>query len=144
TAIKAARIRIVAYGKGKSPQRLVPNVEALGAFVALWDAFKTQFGRAPEPTDAVFVNIDGQRAQNYKKSLNSLLEATGLKNDAFGRSRTAYSFRHTYATNQLRKGTDIYTLAINMRTSVRMIEMYYSDVVPDDVAKRQEGGFDAQ
>lgn len=126
TAIKDARIRIVAYGKGKSPQRLVPNVEALGAFVALWDAFKTQFSRAPEPTDAVFVNIDGQRAQNYKKSLNSLLEATGLKKDAFGRARTAYSFRHTYATNQLRKGTDIYTLAINMRTSVRMIEMYYS------------------
>lgn len=141
TAIKDARIRVVAYGKGKSPQRLVPNVEALGAFVALWDAFRTQFGRAPEPTDAVFVNIDGQRAQNYKKSLNSLLEATGLKQDAFGRARTAYSFRHTYATNQLRKGTDIYTLAINMRTSVRMIEMYYSDVVPDDVAKRLEGAF---
>jgi integrase len=141
TAIKDARIRIVAYGKGKSPQRLVPNVEALGAFVALWDAFKTQFGRAPEPTDAVFVNIDGQRAQNFKKSLNSLLEATGLKQDAFGRARTAHSFRHTYATNQLRKGTDIYTLAINMRTSVRMIEMYYSDVVPDDVAKRLEGSF---
>lgn len=141
TAIKDARIRIVAYGKGKSPQRLVPNVEALGAFVALWDAFKTQFGRAPEPTDAVFTNIDGGRAQSYKKSLNNLLEATGLKTDAFGRARTAYSFRHSYATNQLRKGTDIYTLAINMRTSVRMIEMYYSDVVPDDVAKRLEGSF---
>lgn len=141
TAINDARIRIVAYGKGKSPQRLVPNVEALGAFVALWDAFKTQFGREPKPSDAVFVNIDGEQAQSYKKSLNSLLETTGLKTDAFGRARTAYSFRHTYATNQLRKGTDIYTLAINMRTSVRMIEMYYSDVVPDDVAKRLEGSF---
>jgi len=30
---------------------------------------------------------------------------------------------------------------VNMRTSVRMIEMYYSDVVPDDVAKRLEGDF---
>jgi integrase len=141
TAINDARIRIVAYGKGKSPQRMVPNIEALGAFVALWDAFKTHFGKAPESTDAVFVNIDGNRAQSYKKSLNNLLDAAKLKNDAFGRPRTAYSFRHTYATNQLRKGTNIYTLAINMRTSVRMIEMYYSDVVPDDVAKKLEGGF---
>jgi integrase len=118
TAIKDGRIRIVAYGKGKVPQRLVPNVEALGGFIALWDAFKSQFGREPKPTDAVFVNLDGGRAQSYKKSLNRLLEATGLKTDAFGRARTAYSFRHTYATNQLRKGTDIYTLAINMRTEV--------------------------
>ena len=65
-----------------------------------------------------------------------------LKTDAFGRARSAYSFRHTYATRQLRKGTDVYTLAINMRTSVKMIEMYYSDVVPDDVAKRLEGSWD--
>ena len=142
TPIKDGRIRIVAYGKGKAPQRLVPNVEALGGFIALWDAFKSQFGRDPGLTDAVFVNLDGGRAQSYKKSLNSLLEATGLKADVFGRVRTAYSFRHTYATNQLRKGTDIYTLAINMRTSVKMIEMYYSDVVPDDVASRLEGSFD--
>lgn len=34
------------------------------------------------------------------------------------------------------------TLAINMRTSVKMIEMYYSDVVPDDVAKQLEGSWD--
>lgn len=141
-AINQGRIRIVAYGKGKSPQRMVPNVEALGAFVALWEGFKSQFGRPPEPTDAVFVNTDGIRAQSFKNSLNGLLEASGLKTDAFGRVRTAYSFRHTYATQQLRKGTDIYTLAINMRTSVRMIEMYYSDVVPDDVAKRLEGSYD--
>ena len=74
--------------------------------------------------------------------LDALLSAAGLKEDAFGRKRTAYSFRHTYASNQIRKGTDIYTLAINMRTSVRMIEMYYSDVVPDEMAKQLEGGSD--
>lgn len=56
--------------------------------------------------------------------------------------RTAYSFRHTYASNQIRKGTDIYTLAIDMRTSVRMIEMYYSDVVPDEMARQLEGNWD--
>jgi len=62
-----------------------------------------------------------------------------LKADAFGRLRTACSFRHTYATNQIRDGVDVYTLAINMRTSVRMIEMYYSDIIPEDRAKLLEG-----
>lgn len=33
-------------------------------------------------------------------------------------------------------------IAINMRTSVRMIEMYYSDVVPEDLTKQLEGSFD--
>lgn len=125
--------------KGRKPQELVPNVEAFASFHNLWDAFVTMHGREPELTDAVFVNVAGRRAKDYKKSLNALLQAAGLKADVFGRSRSAYSFRHTYATRQLRKGTDVYTLAINMRTSVRMIEMYYSDVIPDDFAKQLEG-----
>jgi site-specific recombinase XerD len=52
---------------------------------------------------------------------------------------STHSFRHTYATNQIRDGVDVYTLAINMRTSVRMIEMYYSDIIPEDRAKLLEG-----
>ncbi|MBS1165414.1 MAG: chemotaxis protein CheB [Proteobacteria bacterium] len=81
----------------------------------------------------MFVNASGERAQSYKKNLNALLEAAKLKTDVFGQVRSAYSFWHTYATRQPRKGTDVYTLAINMRTSVRMIELYYSDVVPNDL-----------
>jgi integrase len=140
--IEDRRIRILAYGKGRNPQELVPNVGAIGGFGVLWDAFVAFHGREPKPTDPIFVNATGERAQSFKKSLNALLEATDLKEDAFGRARSAYSFRHTYATRQLRKGTDVYTLAINMRTSVKMIEMYYSDVVPNDRAKQLEGGHD--
>jgi hypothetical protein len=29
-----------------------------------------------------------------------------------------------------------------MRTSVKMIELYYSDVQPDDLAKQLEGSYD--
>ena len=36
--------------------------------------------------------------QNTKNSLNALLSAAGLKEDAFRRRRTAYSFRRTYAS----------------------------------------------
>jgi integrase len=136
------RIRIQAYGKGFQPRELVPNVGAFGAFIDLWEAYSELHGRPPEPKDPVFCNVDGGRLGSIKNSLNMLLEASKLKVDAFGRARTAYSFRHTYATNQIRKGTDVYTLAINMRTSVRMIETYYSDVLPSDLAKQLEGSYD--
>jgi len=86
--------------------------------------------------------LDALRVQSTKNSLNALMSAAGLKEHAFGRKRTACSFRHPYATSQIGKGTDIYTLAINMRTSVRMIEMYYPDVVPDEMAKEIEGGYE--
>ena len=140
--IAKQRIRIAAHGKGRKPQVLVPNVGAFGHFINLWDAFVSVHDREPQMDEAVFVNASGERARSFKKSLNALLDAAKLKTDAFGRARSAYSFRHTYATRQLCKGTDIYTLAINMRTSVKMIEMYYSDVVPDDVAKQLEGSWD--
>ncbi|MDB5585896.1 MAG: hypothetical protein JWP26_866 [Devosia sp.] len=141
-SIEQRRIRIEAYGKGFAPKQLVPNVEAFGSFINLWDAYQRLHGKEPTPQTPVFCNLDGQRMQSTKNSLNALLSTAGLKEDAFGRKRTAYSFRHTYASNQIRKGTDIYTLAINMRTSVRMIEMYYSDVVPDEMAKQLEGGYE--
>ncbi|SFV36573.1 Phage integrase family protein [Devosia crocina] len=133
------RIRIDAYGKGMAPRQMVPKRGAFSAFEHLWDAFVATHGRAPGPNDPVFTNHDGERIGSIKRSLNNLLEATGMKADAFGRPRTAYSFRHTYATNQIRDGVDVYMLAINMRTSVRMIEMYYSDIIPEDRAKLLEG-----
>jgi integrase len=136
------RIRIQAYGKGFQPRELVPNVGAFGAFENLWELYVQQHEKAPADDDAVFRNIEGERLGSIKNSLNQLLDAAKLKQDAFGRARTAYSFRHTYASNQIRKGTDVYTLAINMRTSVRMIETYYSDVLPTDLAKQLEGSFD--
>ena len=41
-------------------------------------------------------------------------------------TRTLYSLRHTYATNELLAGTDIHTLAKQMGTSVAMLEAHYS------------------
>ncbi|MBI1619818.1 site-specific integrase [Aquamicrobium zhengzhouense] len=120
---------------------LVSNVNALDHFINLWDAYVAVHDREPRMDEAVFGNAIGERAKSFKKGLNALPEAAELKTDPFGRARTAYSFRHTYATRQLQKGTDIYTLAINMRTSVKMIEAYYSDVIPDDIARQLEGDF---
>ncbi len=99
------RIRIQAYGKGFQPRELVPNVGVFGAFENLWELYLQHHGEAPADGDPIFRNIDGDRLGSIKNSLNQLLDATKLKQDAFGRARTAYSLRHTYASNQIRKGT---------------------------------------
>ena len=42
--------------------------------------------------------------------------------------RSTYSFRHTYATFRLSEGVDVYFLAQQMGTSVKMIEDHYGHV----------------
>lgn len=134
-------IYILAYGKAKEPQRMVPTDEAFGAFEYLWTAQTSLHDKEPDDDDPVFVGYNGKRLGSLKKVLNGLLEAANLKIDTSGRVYSAYSFRHSYATWQLQKDPpmDIYTLAINMRTSVKMIEDYYSDVIPADRERALRG-----
>ena len=48
-----------------------------------------------------------------------------------GQNRILYSFRHTYAKFALlNDGIDIHTLAIQMGTSIGMIERHYSHLTP--------------
>lgn len=73
----------------------------------------------------VFCHPDGTEIGSFKKSFQSLLTACGLEKDSFGRARTIYSLRHTYATFRLHEGVNHYTLSRNMGTSVQMLEQYY-------------------
>jgi len=51
-----------------------------------------------------------------------------------------YSFRHTYAHEVLMKDRmDVYTLAKQMGTSVKMIEQYYGHITPAHVANKLAG-----
>jgi hypothetical protein len=48
-----------------------------------------------------------------------------------GQDRTLYSLRHTYATfSLLNDGMDVHTLAVQMGTSILMIERHYSHLTP--------------
>ena len=48
-----------------------------------------------------------------------------------GQDRTLYSLRHTYATfSLLNDGMDLHTLAVQMGTSILMIERHYSHLTP--------------
>jgi len=91
-----------------------------------------------EPTtdDFVFAHKDGRPIRSFKKSFNSLIDASGVAFDSAGNRRTIYSLRHTYATFRLEEGTDVYTLARNMGTATNMIERFYGHTrTPDQVAE---------
>jgi integrase len=80
----------------------------------------------------VFRLPDGTVSKNLRQTFRLLMNDTGLlKCPRTGQSRTLYSFRHTYATFALlNDGMDVHTLAIQMGTSIPMIERHYSHLTP--------------
>ena len=80
----------------------------------------------------VFSLSDGTASQNLRQTFKRLMIDTGLLTcPRTGQNRTLYSFRHTYATFALlNDGMDIHTLAIQMGTSIAMIERHYSHLTP--------------
>jgi integrase len=79
--------------------------------------FKTESGK--------IITSDALRG-SFKQLLNSLDLVCG----ADGKSRSLYSLRHMYATFALKAGRDIHKLALQMGTSVAMLEKFYSKVSP--------------
>ena len=76
-------------------------------------------------TEFIFCHPNGKRIGTYRGSFETLLKDTKLRKDKNGNNRTLYSIRHTYATMRINE-VPIYQLAVNMGTSVEMIEDYYS------------------
>jgi integrase len=90
----------------------------------------------PTPDDFIFAHRDGRPIRSFKKSFSSLVDTGGVGFDDKGNRRTIYSLRHTYAIFRLEEGTNIYTLARNMGTSVNMIERFYGQTrTPDQFAE---------
>jgi integrase len=80
----------------------------------------------------VFRLRDGSRPHSLVGTFRQLMRDSGLDKDRDVKSRrTLYSFRHSYATAALiEERVDIYTLAKQMGTSVKMIELHYGHVTP--------------
>lgn len=137
-------VTIYAHGKGRLPQRFVPRREAISGFENIHKAFKRTFGHPPKADDPVFVTYKGTRVKSFSGSLRPLLKAANLETDASGNPFTSYCFRHSYATWALQNDppVDIYWLSKNMRTSVEMIERWYSKVIPADQARILRGDAD--
>ncbi|MDE1153715.1 MAG: site-specific integrase [Micavibrio sp.] len=72
-----------------------------------------------QPTDKIF-------GRTPRVVLNKVLVHLKLKFDRDGNVRTAGSLRHTYICLRLMDGADIYQIAKNCRTSVKMIHDFYA------------------
>src|SRR5690606_18313073 len=68
--------------------------------------------------------------------IEDLLEKSELRVSSSGKLRSTYCFRHTYATFRLTEGVDVYFLAKQMGTSVKMIEDHYGHITPVKNAER--------
>jgi hypothetical protein len=79
-----------------------------------------------QPTDFVF-------PKKQHELFNAILEELGLKFDREDQRRTFYSLRHTYICFRLMEGADVYQIAKNCRTSVKMIEDFYASHIKNMV-----------
>ena len=80
----------------------------------------------------VFCLPDGSVTEHLRQTFKAFLTASHLLIcPKTGENRVLYSLRHTYATFALlNDGMDIHALAVQMGTSIGMIERHYSHLTP--------------
>ena len=143
-------------GKGKSRKLVAPK--SVGDYFERIREATRQYRReaakdgeaVPEvefrPEGRVFTTITGEPAKSlYQAMIEDLLIKAKLREGASGVPRSTYCFRHTYATFRLAEGVDVYFLAEQMGTSVKMIEEHYghvNTVKHADLVLQGMGGWD--
>jgi integrase len=116
---------LVIYVRGKGKERKLIAPQSVGEYLERVRALS----KATKPDDAVFTIINGKPAVwLYRDTVEELLKYANLRDGPSGIPRTTYCFRHTYATFRLSAGVDVYILAQQMGTSVKMIEQHYGHV----------------
>lgn len=142
-------------GKGKSRKLVAPK--SVGDYFERIREATRQYRRDPagdgeapdvvfQPEDRVFTTVTGEPAKSlYQAMIEDLLVEAKLREGASGVPRSTYCFRHTYATFRLAEGVDVYFLAEQMGTSVKMIEEHYghvNTVKHADLVLQGMGGWD--
>jgi integrase len=114
---------------GKTGKRdVIANAGTERYIRRLYEYRRDELGKSDDGfdrTEFIFCHPDGKRIGTYRGSFETLLKDTNLRKDKNDNNRTLYSIRHTYATMRINE-VPIYQLAVNMGTSVEMIEDYYS------------------
>ena len=67
---------------------------------------------------------------NLNRAFNALLGELDLKLGADGKTRTLYSWRHYYATQDLKRGMSTHALSKQMGNSTAMLDKHYSKYSP--------------
>lgn len=124
---------VVLHVRGKDKFR---NLVAAGNVAEYLERIRA-ISKATKPDDFVFTGSSGKRAGVlYRRLIEDLFKDSGLLFSSAGSRRSTYCFRHTYATFRLSEGVDVYFLAKQMGTSVKMIEDHYGHVNPVKNAER--------
>jgi len=140
--------RHINYEDGAAPANIVNSQGKTGdrPIVPL-NSIKPSLRRLKEltkhtkPDDYVFATPDGEAAKGMSHLVSRAFTDAGLKYDSLGRARTAYSFRHTYATLlRVYRDFSFDELAENMGNSVEMIQRHYYQAKTTDRANRYATG----
>lgn len=67
---------------------------------------------------------------SLNRAFNALLDDLKLKEGADGKARTLYSFRHYYATRDLKRGISSHALSRQLGNSTAMVDKHYSKYSP--------------
>ena len=115
-------------------QRIIKRFDDLGA-----DTLEEVIERRID--EYVFRLRDKTRSNNLNQAFEAFLKKHELLyGTTHYKPRTLYSLRHLYATFELWRGRNIHQLAIQMGTSVGMLEQHYSKLTPQLLAE-QFGGY---
>ena len=124
-------VRLDVRGKGKFRTLVAPS--SVSTYL---DRIR-EISKSTGQDDFVFATDQGKIARTlYYSLVERLLIESGLQISSSGSRRSTYCFRHTYATFRLTEGVDVYFLAKQMGTSVKMIEDHYGHVTPVKNADR--------
>jgi integrase len=118
---------IVLQVRGKTGAReVIARTPAVKEYLQRIHELRTiEIGSKPPISETIFCHSDGSPIHSFKKGFNALIKDAGVEFDGEGHRRVIYSLRHTYATFRLHEGVNVYTLARNMGTSVKMLESFY-------------------
>lgn len=75
-------------------------------------------------------NLKPVKHERLARNFHFMLKHYGLLEDSAENQRSLYSLRHTYATFAIMNGLDLATLAVQMGTSIAMLERHYSKLKP--------------
>ena len=81
------------------------------------------------------------RQDTLSKNFNKWLVKTNLLTDRFGTNRTLYSLRHTYASRRRYDGMSYEDLALNMGTSVTLLQKVYAQFKQVEAPSRFTGHY---
>ena len=115
----------IAMGQGKTGPRVVLSMPRAIS------VYKRMIARNGQDPDGFLFRPDLTNRQTAKErmrdSFEVLLNATGLKHDAFGKPRTIGSLRHTSLMFRFEEGENVNlrTLADNAGTSIKQLEDFY-------------------